>query len=147
MPEPLTPRQKAGRENRKKWRGISPEGREKLRRSALTSKPWQHSTGPRTTEGKRVSRANGLKHGARAFAVLPEEIKDFILALRDAEQGAGPMPETELAAVELALMDSGDLRLLERASRLALRYVRARQRLEGMPIRKRRRSPTAEEGG
>lgn len=142
MPEPLTPRQKAGRENRKKWRGISPEGKEKLRRSALASKPWEHSTGPRTTEGKRVSRANSLKHGARAFAVLPEHIKDFILGLRVAERGDGPMPETEMAAVELALMDSGDLRLLERASRLALRYVRARQRFEGEPPHKGRRPPT-----
>lgn len=147
MPEPLTPRQKAGRENRKKWRGISPEGREKLRRSALSSRPWEHSTGPRTTEGKRISRANGLKHGGRAFAVLPEHIKDFILALREAERGEGPIPDTELAAVELALMDSGDLQLLERASRLALRYVRARQRLEGKPIRKHLRQPTTEEGG
>jgi hypothetical protein len=43
----------------RKRRGLSPEGREKLRQAAVANRPWEHSTGPRTPEGKARSAANG----------------------------------------------------------------------------------------
>ncbi|MAF98425.1 MAG: hypothetical protein CMH26_07305 [Micavibrio sp.] len=30
------------------------------------TKPWEHSTGPKTAEGKAKVSQNGLKHGARS---------------------------------------------------------------------------------
>ena len=32
-------------------------------------KPWQKSSGPKTAEGKAVSKLNGLKHGAYSAEV------------------------------------------------------------------------------
>jgi len=49
----------AGRRNREKRLGLSDAGRERLRRAALGGRPWEHSTGPRTAEGKARSAANG----------------------------------------------------------------------------------------
>ena len=42
-----------------KWLGFSVAGRERLRAAALASRPWEHSTGPRTAEGKARSAENG----------------------------------------------------------------------------------------
>jgi hypothetical protein len=52
-------RVEAGRRNRSKRRGLTPEGRERLRRAALAHRPWEHATGPRTAAGKARSAANG----------------------------------------------------------------------------------------
>src|SRR3981081_894055 len=41
------------------------------------------STGPRTSEGKQISRANSLKHGLCASAVVPEDLQ--ALQLRSTE--------------------------------------------------------------
>ncbi len=49
----------AGRLNRRRRGPITPEGREKLRQSALRNKPWQFATGPQTAEGKAVVARNG----------------------------------------------------------------------------------------
>lgn len=49
----------AGRRNRCKRRGLSDAGRERLREAARKHKPWLHSTGPRTREGKAIAAANG----------------------------------------------------------------------------------------
>jgi hypothetical protein len=43
-------------------------------------KPWQHSTGARTEEGKEISKMNALKHGcytASAMAVL-EQVQELL---------------------------------------------------------------------
>ena len=48
----------AGRANRMKRRGLTAEGRQRLRLAALANRPWEHSTGPRTPEGKSRSAAN-----------------------------------------------------------------------------------------
>ena len=42
----------AGRLNRAKRKGLTPEGRERLRQLALKHQPWQFSTGPRSAAGK-----------------------------------------------------------------------------------------------
>ena len=49
----------AGRLNRTKRRGLTADGRERLRRAAQINHPWRFSTGPRTLEGKAVAAANG----------------------------------------------------------------------------------------
>jgi hypothetical protein len=45
--------------NRAKRRGLTAEGRERLRQSALAHRPWVFSTGPRTAAGKLRVAANG----------------------------------------------------------------------------------------
>ena len=52
-------RQAAGRRNRLLRCSLTPEGRERLRQTALKNRPWKLSTGPRTEEGKKRSAANG----------------------------------------------------------------------------------------
>jgi len=49
----------AGKLNRAKRRGLTADGRERLRRSARINRPWVFSTGPRTAEGKARAAANG----------------------------------------------------------------------------------------
>jgi hypothetical protein len=67
----------AGRRNRSKWQGLTPEGRERLRRAALAHRPWEHATGPRTAAGKARSAANGkLKQKG------PESVRERRSALR-----------------------------------------------------------------
>lgn len=122
MPKKLTPRQKAGRENRKKWKGFTPEGIEALSCSAISNQPWKHSTGPRTPEGKQRSRENAIKHGGRAFATLPVEAQSFISGLRAAEKGAGPVPN-DLSGLA-AFMDIGGFDTTVRACRLIVRHQR-----------------------
>src|SRR5262249_37865589 len=49
----------AGKRNRAKRQGLTPQGRTKLRQSALAARPWQNATGPRTPEGKARAAQNG----------------------------------------------------------------------------------------
>ena len=49
----------AGKRNRLKRGPLTPEGRQRLRKAALRNRPWEHSTGPRTTVGKARSARNG----------------------------------------------------------------------------------------
>ena len=58
-PCPDPRRAAAARANRAKRRGLTPEGRLRLREAALANKPWEHSTGPRTPEGKLQAVRNG----------------------------------------------------------------------------------------
>jgi hypothetical protein len=70
----------AGRLNRTKRKGLTPEGRERLRRAAQANKPWQHATGPRTAEGKAKAAANGKQ---RQFGLLSvRELKADLRKLR-----------------------------------------------------------------
>jgi hypothetical protein len=46
--------------------GWTPERRAEAAERIRTIRPWEFSTGPKTTEGKAVSRWNALKHGRRA---------------------------------------------------------------------------------
>lgn len=39
------------------------ESRDKQRQLCLKNKPWVHSTGAKTLEGKKASSRNSLKHG------------------------------------------------------------------------------------
>jgi hypothetical protein len=49
----------AGRSNRAKRKGLTPAGRERLRRAALRNRPWRFATGPQTAAGKARSARNG----------------------------------------------------------------------------------------
>src|SRR4051812_15280303 len=49
----------AGRLNRSKRKGFTPEGLVRLRQAALENRPWRFSTGPRTAEGKARAAENG----------------------------------------------------------------------------------------
>jgi len=44
--QPNPNRVEAGRRNRKKRKGLTPAGREKLRQAALANQPWKHTKGP-----------------------------------------------------------------------------------------------------
>ena len=61
-PKPPNPKRvAAGQRNRKLWRGLTDAGRERLRASTLSNRPWENATGPRTAEGKARSAANGRR--------------------------------------------------------------------------------------
>lgn len=47
----------------------TPEQRRRQSEAIRRWKPWQQATGPRTTEGKRRSAKNALKHGCRSRVV------------------------------------------------------------------------------
>jgi hypothetical protein len=51
----------ACRLNLAKRKGLTPEGRERLRQAARKNRPWRFSTGPRTPEGKAKMILNGKK--------------------------------------------------------------------------------------
>lgn len=89
MGRKLTPRQLAGRMNRAKRKGLTPEGREALRQAAIANRPWEHSTGPRTLAGKAMSRWNAYQHGDRACELQPESVKRFRSMVARAEVLAG----------------------------------------------------------
>jgi hypothetical protein len=38
---------------------LTPQGRQRLREAAVASRPWLHSTGPKTVEGKARVALNG----------------------------------------------------------------------------------------
>lgn len=100
MPRKLTPRQVAARKARAMWPGFTPEGLERLREAAKARRPWEASTGPRTSGGKASSRLNAWRHGERSAP--PPQVAALARALRRAERGLGPIPPA--AQVELALL-------------------------------------------
>jgi hypothetical protein len=60
--------------NRRNWslrRGLTPEGRERLRAAAFRLRPWEHSTGPRTDAGRRRSRENAVYFGDFCKSIEP----------------------------------------------------------------------------
>jgi hypothetical protein len=91
----------AGERNRTKRRGLTAEGREKLRQSALAARPWQYATGPRTPEGKARAAQNGKARQtadvstraiARELAELNQLMRDMAATrrlLRAGRDGSG----------------------------------------------------------
>jgi hypothetical protein len=76
MPAKNPRRVAAGRLNREKRGPLSEQGRQKLRETALAHRPWEHSTGPTTAEGKTKSAANGRKRqrGAKSSRQIRKEV-------------------------------------------------------------------------
>lgn len=88
MPPEVTPNPKrvaAGRRNRRKRGPLTAEGRERVRQAALANQPWQLSTGPRTTEGKRQSAANGkmTQVGATSVREARREVTSLLDLVSD----------------------------------------------------------------
>jgi hypothetical protein len=86
--ESLTPRQIAGRLNRLKRKGLSAEGRERLRQAALHNKPWRFSTGPRTPAGKARAAANckARQKGPKSVREVRAELADLRSLLRQMQE-------------------------------------------------------------
>jgi hypothetical protein len=49
---------------------LSPRGLRSLRAAARRVRPWEHSTGPRSENGKSRSKMNAYKHGLRSAETL-----------------------------------------------------------------------------
>jgi hypothetical protein len=72
-----------------KRKGLTPEGREKLRQSALLHQPWLFSTGPRTPAGKARAALNG-KHrqlGIRSVREIKADLAEVRSLLREMRDG------------------------------------------------------------
>jgi hypothetical protein len=86
-PAPNPKRVAAGRRNHALRRGLTPEGRARLRASALEHQPWRYATGPRTPAGKAKAAANGKYRQAgprsvRATRREMAEVREFLRALQ-----------------------------------------------------------------
>lgn len=94
---PATPNPKrvaAGRLNWLKRKGLTPAGRERLRRAALANRPWQYATGPRTTEGKAKAAANGRtrQFGLVSLRELKADLRQLrilLINMADARRASG----------------------------------------------------------
>lgn len=74
-------------------KGLSEEGRLRLRDTALAHQPWRFATGPRTLEGKARSAANGKRrqsgdHSIRELRDEVAEIRSLIDMLRSVRNAA-----------------------------------------------------------
>src|SRR5262245_16188237 len=95
-PAPVTPvpnpkRVVAGKANRAKRQGLTPEGHERLRQAALRHRPWRFATGPRTASGKAKVAENGRARqqgplSVRQVRALLADIHQLARALREARQ-------------------------------------------------------------
>ena len=75
----------AGKRNVLKRKGLTREGLERLRAAALANKPWLHSTGPRTAEGKARAAANGKRaqKGEKSVRERRAELAGFMGLARE----------------------------------------------------------------
>jgi hypothetical protein len=75
----------ACRLNLAKRKGLTPEGRERLRQAALKNRPWRFSTGPRTPAGKAKMVINGKKRqlGPRSVREVRADLAGLRALLRD----------------------------------------------------------------
>src|SRR5262245_19860855 len=86
--QPNPRRVAAGRDNQLKRKGLTPEGRERLRRAALANKPWLLATGPTTPAGKAKVALNGKcrQIGPRSARETQAEMKAVRELLRQMQQ-------------------------------------------------------------
>jgi hypothetical protein len=86
--QPNPARVAAGRANRLKRKGISPEGRERLRQAALQNQPWRFACGPKTEAGKAKVALNGKKRqiGSRSVREVRAELRAVRALLRQMRQ-------------------------------------------------------------
>ena len=86
---PNPARSAAGRANRAKRRGLTADGRERLRAAALANRPWMHSTGPKSPEGKARVAQNGKRRQLGVLSVRElraelAEMRSLLNAMRGA---------------------------------------------------------------
>lgn len=92
--EPKNPKRvAAGRANRAKRGPLTPAGRERLRQAALANRPWVHSTGPKSVEGKRQAARNG-----KTRQLGPESVREVRRELHDLRHLLGDWREERRAA-------------------------------------------------
>ena len=72
-------RQAAGKRNQALRQGLSEAGRNRLREAALSHRPWELSTGPRSVAGKAIAASNGKRRQKGRYSV--RELRQFRLAL------------------------------------------------------------------
>jgi hypothetical protein len=91
-------RVEAGRLNRAKRKGLTPEGREKLRRPALENKPWKSSTGPRTPEGKAKIAASkkARQKGPPGITAIRAELADYRGFMKEMREARAMGPRLKL---------------------------------------------------
>jgi hypothetical protein len=84
-PAPNPKRVAAGKLNWAKRKGLTPEGRERLRRAAQINQPWLFSTGPRTNAGKATAAANGKKRqlGLLSARELKADLRQLRIMVKD----------------------------------------------------------------
>ncbi|MFO0802641.1 MAG: hypothetical protein U0791_05905 [Gemmataceae bacterium] len=87
-------RSAAGRANRAKRRGLTADGRERLRQAAFANQPWMHSTGPTTLEGKAKVARNGKRRQLGTFSVRElraelSEMRRLLDVMREARDVVG----------------------------------------------------------
>lgn len=75
-------------------RNWTEEERQKQRDLIRAHKPWLHSTGPRTEEGKAAISQNALKHGMRTAGMdnLRRVLRDQRRCIRSIMAGLPPLP-------------------------------------------------------
>jgi hypothetical protein len=75
----------ACRLNLAKRKGLTPEGRERLREAALKNQPWRFSTGPRTAAGKAKMALNGKRRqlGPRSVREVRADLAGLRAMLKD----------------------------------------------------------------
>jgi hypothetical protein len=78
-------RSAVARANRAKRRGLTAEGRQRLREAALANRPWEHATGPRTPQGKARAARNGKlrQKGALSTRELRAVVAGAVRLARD----------------------------------------------------------------
>ena len=79
--------------------GWTPERRKRQSERIRQQKPWEHSTGPRSTAGKEASKNNNLKHGWRSAPVrelenILHEQRKFLRAAREIIKKSRPTPSS-----------------------------------------------------
>lgn len=91
-------RVEAGRRNRARRRGLTPEGREKLRELALQHQPWTYSTGPRSPEGKaRIALSNRARRkGTQSIASIRAEMAQYAGFIDEMRETRGMLPGLSL---------------------------------------------------
>jgi len=84
----------ASPKRRRRYR-LSARGKAALRAAIQKTKPWEHSTGPRTIEGKLVMRLSAIKHGYYSRMPLPDAaaFKAFMKSLKRKSSGMGRHPD------------------------------------------------------
>ena len=92
--QPNPKRVAAGKLNRMKRKGLTPEGRERLRQAALRHQPWRFSTGPRSPEGKARVALNGRTGqkgpvSVRQLRAQLSELRLLVREMRESRQLAG----------------------------------------------------------
>ena len=96
--KPKNPRrQAAGKRNQALRRGLSEAGRGRLREAALSHRPWELSTGPRSVAGKAIAAANGKRRQKGQYSV--RELRRYRLALEARLEPLRQARQTVLAAL------------------------------------------------